>query len=186
MPTERIVIDLAVMMGKPVIRGAGITVELVLRKLAEGAAEADLLYTAPQPLFYAFGPLFSAPNRSRLLSSPPHSFLPRAQSKGASVSRCASGIPSGFAGRRISPGNPRQALSWLCIFNKLRTAQICKLLVLIALQQWGEWVGARAWLVSSVTLSRDLLLAPSFEGRVPRPGRGVRTAVRLPVSYGQL
>lgn len=42
MTTERIVIDPAVMMGKPVIRGTRITVELILRKLAEGAAEADL------------------------------------------------------------------------------------------------------------------------------------------------
>lgn len=43
MTTERIVIDPAVMMGKPVIRGTRITVELILRKLAEGATEADLL-----------------------------------------------------------------------------------------------------------------------------------------------
>lgn len=31
------------MMGKPVIRGTRITVELLLRKLAEGASESDLL-----------------------------------------------------------------------------------------------------------------------------------------------
>ena len=39
---QRIVIDPAVMMGKPVIRGTRITVELILRKLAEGASEAAL------------------------------------------------------------------------------------------------------------------------------------------------
>jgi uncharacterized protein (DUF433 family) len=47
MTTERIVIDPAVMMGKPVIRGTRITVELILRKLAEGATEADLLEDYP-------------------------------------------------------------------------------------------------------------------------------------------
>ena len=47
MTTERIVIDPAVMMGKPVIRGTRFTVELILRKLAEGAAEADLLEDYP-------------------------------------------------------------------------------------------------------------------------------------------
>jgi len=47
MTTERIVIDPAVMMGKPVIRGTRITVELILRKLAEGATEADLLADYP-------------------------------------------------------------------------------------------------------------------------------------------
>ena len=47
MTTERIAIDPAVMMGKPVIRGTRITVELVLRKLAEGASEGDLLKDYP-------------------------------------------------------------------------------------------------------------------------------------------
>ena len=42
MTTERIEIDLAVMMGKPVIRGTRITVELILRKLADGASEREL------------------------------------------------------------------------------------------------------------------------------------------------
>jgi uncharacterized protein (DUF433 family) len=42
MTTERIEIDPAVMMGKPVIRGTRITVELILHKLAEGATEAEL------------------------------------------------------------------------------------------------------------------------------------------------
>ncbi len=47
MRTERIEIDSAVMMGKPVIRGTRITVELILRKLAEGASEAELLEDYP-------------------------------------------------------------------------------------------------------------------------------------------
>ena len=41
MTTERIEIDPATMLGKPVIRGTRITVELILRKLAEGATEAE-------------------------------------------------------------------------------------------------------------------------------------------------
>jgi uncharacterized protein (DUF433 family) len=40
---ERIQIDPKVMLGKPVIRGTRVPVELILRKLAEGATEADLL-----------------------------------------------------------------------------------------------------------------------------------------------
>ena len=46
--TERIEIDPKVMMGKPVIRGTRITVELILRKLSEGASEADLLDAYPR------------------------------------------------------------------------------------------------------------------------------------------
>jgi uncharacterized protein (DUF433 family) len=41
MTTERIEINPAVMMGKPVIRGTRITVELILRKLAEGETESS-------------------------------------------------------------------------------------------------------------------------------------------------
>jgi uncharacterized protein (DUF433 family) len=41
--TERIEINPKVMMGKPVIRGTRIPVELILRKISEGASEADLL-----------------------------------------------------------------------------------------------------------------------------------------------
>jgi uncharacterized protein (DUF433 family) len=41
--TDRIEVDPCVMLGKPVIRGTRIAVELILRKLGEGAAEADLL-----------------------------------------------------------------------------------------------------------------------------------------------
>jgi uncharacterized protein (DUF433 family) len=45
--TDRIEIDPKVMLGKPIIRGTRIPVELVLRKLAEGATEADLLDAYP-------------------------------------------------------------------------------------------------------------------------------------------
>lgn len=46
--TDRIEIDAKVMMGKPVIRGTRIPVELLLRKLAEGATEADLFDAYPR------------------------------------------------------------------------------------------------------------------------------------------
>ncbi len=46
--THRIEIDPKVMLGKPVIRGTRIPVELILRKLAEGASEADLLDAYPR------------------------------------------------------------------------------------------------------------------------------------------
>lgn len=45
---ERIEINPAVMLGKPVIRGTRIPVELIIRKLAEGATEADLLDGYPR------------------------------------------------------------------------------------------------------------------------------------------
>jgi uncharacterized protein (DUF433 family) len=44
---ERITSSPDVMCGKPVIRGTRITVELLLRKLSEGASEADLLQSYP-------------------------------------------------------------------------------------------------------------------------------------------
>jgi len=44
---DRITSDPDVMQGKPVIRGTRITVELMLRKLSEGATEADLLEAYP-------------------------------------------------------------------------------------------------------------------------------------------
>jgi uncharacterized protein (DUF433 family) len=47
MTTDRITIDAEVMQGKPVIRGTRITVDLLLRKLSEGATEADLLKAYP-------------------------------------------------------------------------------------------------------------------------------------------
>jgi uncharacterized protein (DUF433 family) len=46
--TDRIEINPNVMMGKPVIRGTRITVELILRKLAEGATEVELLDAYPR------------------------------------------------------------------------------------------------------------------------------------------
>ena len=48
MIVEQIEIDPNVMMGKPVIRDTRITVELILRKLGEGATEADLLDAYPR------------------------------------------------------------------------------------------------------------------------------------------
>jgi uncharacterized protein (DUF433 family) len=45
---DRIEIDPNVMMGKPVIRGTRITVELILRKLGEGTTETDLLDAYPR------------------------------------------------------------------------------------------------------------------------------------------
>jgi len=44
---DRIEINPMVMLGKPVIRGTRIPVELILRKLGEGAVEADLLDAYP-------------------------------------------------------------------------------------------------------------------------------------------
>ncbi len=44
---ERIEVNSKVMLGKPVIRGTRIPVELILRKLGEGAAEQDLLDAYP-------------------------------------------------------------------------------------------------------------------------------------------
>ena len=52
MIADRIEIDPKVMKGKPVIRGTRITVELILRKLSEGATQSDLLDAYPR-LTYA-------------------------------------------------------------------------------------------------------------------------------------
>jgi uncharacterized protein (DUF433 family) len=46
--TDRIEVNPKVMLGKPVIRGTRIPVELILRKLSEGAREADLLDAYPR------------------------------------------------------------------------------------------------------------------------------------------
>ena len=46
--TERIEVNPKVMLGKPVVRGTRVTVELILRKLAEGATEKDLLDAYPR------------------------------------------------------------------------------------------------------------------------------------------
>jgi uncharacterized protein (DUF433 family) len=45
---ERIEINPAVMLGKPVIRGTRIPVELIVRKLGEGETEEDLLDAYPR------------------------------------------------------------------------------------------------------------------------------------------
>jgi len=46
--TDRIEINPKIMMGKPVIRGTRIPVELILRKLSEGAKERELLDAYPK------------------------------------------------------------------------------------------------------------------------------------------
>lgn len=48
MTTDRIEINPQVMMGRPVIKGTRITVELILRKLSDGASEDDLLDAHPR------------------------------------------------------------------------------------------------------------------------------------------
>jgi len=45
---DHIEVNPAVMLGKPVIRGTRIPVELIVRKLSEGATEADLLDAYPR------------------------------------------------------------------------------------------------------------------------------------------
>jgi uncharacterized protein (DUF433 family) len=45
---DHIEINPEVMLGKPVIRGTRIPVEIILRKLSEGATEADLLDAYPR------------------------------------------------------------------------------------------------------------------------------------------
>ena len=45
--TDRIEVNPRVMLGKPVIRGTRIPVELLLRKLSDGATEAELLEAYP-------------------------------------------------------------------------------------------------------------------------------------------
>ncbi|MCF2445209.1 DUF433 domain-containing protein [Dyadobacter sp. CY345] len=43
-----IISDHRIMLGKPIIKGTRLTVELILRKLGEGASENDLLSAYPQ------------------------------------------------------------------------------------------------------------------------------------------
>ena len=45
--SDHITMDSRIMLGKPVIRGTRIPVELILRKLDEGASEQDLLDAFP-------------------------------------------------------------------------------------------------------------------------------------------
>ncbi|RRA98690.1 DUF433 domain-containing protein [Larkinella rosea] len=44
---ERIVADHQIMLGKPVIKGTRITVEIILRKMSEGAIISDLVRMYP-------------------------------------------------------------------------------------------------------------------------------------------
>lgn len=46
--SDRIEVSPRIMRGKPVIRGARITVELIVRKLREGATESELLDAYPR------------------------------------------------------------------------------------------------------------------------------------------
>ena len=46
--TDRIEINPKVMLGKPVIKGTRVPVELILKKLSEGATEEDLLDAYPR------------------------------------------------------------------------------------------------------------------------------------------
>lgn len=48
MPTHRIEINPEVLLGKPVIRGTRIPVEMLLRKLAEGATADEILAAYPR------------------------------------------------------------------------------------------------------------------------------------------
>ncbi len=48
MQADLVVSDPAVMMGKPVIRGTRITVELILEKLAAGESEEQILEAHPR------------------------------------------------------------------------------------------------------------------------------------------
>jgi uncharacterized protein (DUF433 family) len=45
---ERIALDPKIMFGKPVIKGTRVTVELILRKLADGMTDGQILAHHPQ------------------------------------------------------------------------------------------------------------------------------------------
>ena len=46
-PSDRIVVDPEILVGKPVIRGTRIAVELILELLAAGESESDILASYP-------------------------------------------------------------------------------------------------------------------------------------------
>ena len=48
MSHQRVISDPKIMFGKPVIKGTRITVELILRKLAEGMTDAEIMTHHPQ------------------------------------------------------------------------------------------------------------------------------------------
>jgi len=64
MPNPRVELNPEVMQGKPVIRGTRVPVELLLRKLAEGASTEDLLDAYPRLTEEAL-PLPMRPTQSR-------------------------------------------------------------------------------------------------------------------------
>jgi uncharacterized protein (DUF433 family) len=45
--TDRIIMDPAIMLGKPVIRGTRITVELIVRKFGDGLSEKEVIDAYP-------------------------------------------------------------------------------------------------------------------------------------------
>ena len=57
---DRIEINPKVMMGKPVVKGTRIPVDLILRKLEEGASEDDLLDAYPPAHIRRYTRLFGA------------------------------------------------------------------------------------------------------------------------------
>ncbi len=46
--TDRIEVNRRIMLGKPVIKGTRVTVELILRKLSEGGTETEILDAYPR------------------------------------------------------------------------------------------------------------------------------------------
>ena len=48
MDNQRVIADPKIMFGKPVIKGTRITVELILRKLAEGMTDQEIVTHHPQ------------------------------------------------------------------------------------------------------------------------------------------
>jgi uncharacterized protein (DUF433 family) len=71
---ELVEVNPTVMLGKPVIRGTRVTVELILRKLGEGATEAELLdgypRLTPDDIHAAQAYTAAPPNSLRLRSLP--------------------------------------------------------------------------------------------------------------------
>lgn len=45
---DRIVTDCRIMLGKPIVKGTRITVETILRKLAQGASHAEVIKMYPE------------------------------------------------------------------------------------------------------------------------------------------
>jgi len=64
--SHHIDINQKVMLGKPVIRGTRIPVELILRKLGEGATEKDLLEAYPRLTREDISKILSSGNDSKI------------------------------------------------------------------------------------------------------------------------